>query len=310
VLAGSAAAEVTRRSRIAILYPQSQSGGSHPIEAELAALGYVDGRSAAIERRWAEGRFERFPQLADELVQTRPDVIVASTTAAALALKRATAAIPIVVLSSGDAVGSGLAQSLARPGGNVTGNSFLGPELAVKHIELVRELTPGITRLAFVANAALAPEPIFHSQMREAARPLAIEVEFVDTRGPQDFERSVARVHALGAHAAVFAPGGYSDRASDRAQLLAAISTLRVPAIFFRREYVDAGALLSYGASFAAMNRQAAGYVDRILRGANPADLPILQPTSFELVLNLAAARRLGLTVSPLLLARADEVIE
>jgi putative tryptophan/tyrosine transport system substrate-binding protein len=310
LLAGSATAQEARRWRIAILYPQAPLSEPHQVEVELAALGHVDGRTATIERRWAEGRFERFPELARELVETRPDVIVASTTAAALALKRVTATIPIVVLSSGDAVGTGLAQSLARPGGNVTGNSFLGPELAVKQIELIRELTPGITRLAFVANAAQPPEPIFHGLMREAAGPLAIEIAFVDTRGPQDFEHIAPRVQALGAQAAIFAPGGYSDRATDRAALLAAIAPLRMPTIFFRREYVDAGALLSYGASFAAMNVQAARYVDRILRGDNPAELPILQPTSFELVINLGAARRLGIAIPKLLLARADEVIE
>jgi len=250
------------------------------------------------------------PALAEELVRARPDVIVASTTAAALALKGATTVIPIVVLSSGDAVGSGLVRSLARPGGNVTGNSFLGPELAVKLVELVRELAPRIARLAFVANAALPPEPIFHGEMREAARPLGLAVEFVDTRRPGDFERSIEAVVAMNAEAAIFAPGGYSDRPDDRARLLAAIVAIRIPSVFFRREYVDSGALMAYGASFAAMNRQAAIYVDRILRGASPAELPVVQPTKFELVINLRAARRLEIAISPLLLARADEVIE
>ncbi|MBM3525532.1 MAG: ABC transporter substrate-binding protein, partial [Alphaproteobacteria bacterium] len=168
----------------------------------------------------------------------------------------------------------------------------------------------GIARLAFVANAALAPEPIFHGQMREAARPLGLAVEFVDTRRPEDFQRSVEAVIAMGAQAAIFAPGGYSDRPGDRVRLLSAITDLRIPAVFFRREYVDAGALMAYGASFAVMYRQAAIYVDRILKGANPAELPVVQPTSFELVINLRTARRLGIAFPPLLLARADEVIE
>lgn len=309
VAARSGAAQTTL-PRIGILFPQAESGGRHPVEAELAALGYVEGRSAIIERRWADGRFERLPSLAEELVRLHCDVIVASTTASALALKRATATIPIVVLSSGDAVGSGLVESLARPGGNVTGNSFLGPELAVKQIELVRELVPGLSRLAFVANAAMPPEPIFFEQMREVAARFAIAIEFIDTRRPDDFEASVAKVVAWGAQAAIFAPGGYSDRADDRGRLLAAMGGLRIPSLFFRREFVDSGALIAYGASFAAMNRQAAIYVDRILKGANPAELPVLQPTVFELVINLRAARRLGIVMPPLLLARADEVIE
>ncbi|MBL8699334.1 MAG: ABC transporter substrate-binding protein [Alphaproteobacteria bacterium] len=310
LLASAPGAAQTPLPRIGMLFPQAASGGRHPVEAELAALGYIEGRSAVFERRWADGRFERMPALAEELVRLRCDVIIASTTASALALKRATSSIPIVVLSSGDAVGSGLVESLARPGGNVTGNSFLGPELAVKQIELVRELVPGIGRAAFVANAAMPPEPIFFGQMQEAASRSAIAIEFIDTRRPEEFESSVSKVIASGAQAAIFAPGGYSDRADDRARLLVATAGLRIPSLFFRREFVDSGGLISYGASFAVMNRQAAAYVDRILRGANPAGLPVLQPTVFELVINLGAARRLGIGIPPLLLARADEVIE
>jgi putative ABC transport system substrate-binding protein len=308
--ARGSAAQSSARRRIAFLYPQADLGVPHPVESELAALGYVDGRTATFVRRFADGWFERLPQLAAELIRGEPEVVVASSTAAALALKQATESTPIVVLSSGDAVGSGLARSLARPGGNVTGNSFLGTEFAAKLVQLATELRPGARHVGFMANSRQPPEPLFFAQMEAAARQLHVRLTFIDTQRPQQFDDSLAKAVALDVDVLICAPGGYSDRAGDRAAMIAALGRRPLVALHFRREYPDEGGLISYGPSWAAMNRQAAGYVDRILKGAHPGDLPIVQPTVFELVVNLRTARRMGITIPPAVLARADEVIE
>jgi len=280
------------------------------IEQELRRLGYVDGKNVVYERRFADGDLPRLSSLAVELVQLGVEVIIAQTTTAALAAKRVSSRVPIVFIASGDAVGSGLVASLARPGGNATGNSFLGTELATKQLELLREMVPGVRRVALVANDALPPERLFFEAMRRSAEQFDMDIVFVDMRGPDDFERGVAQVSSLGAQAAIYPPGGYTDRAADRARLLKAGAGRDVPAVFFRREFVDEGALISYGPSFPAMYRQAAAYVDRILKGANPADLPVLQPTHFELVVNQKTAKAKGIALPDSVLARADEVIE
>lgn len=278
------------------------------MDEQLARRGYVDGRTAVIVRRFADGDFGRLPALAAELAALRVDIIVAQTTAAAQAAKAATSAIPIVVTSSGDAVGSGLVESLARPGGNLTGVSFLGTELAVKQIELLRELLPNATHVGFVANRRMAPERIFFQAMQGPAQERGLRLSFVDVGSVAEFPAAFAELARLKADAAIVAPGGFfSDR---RAELLAVAARHTIPAIYFRREFVADGGFASYGATLAELHQLAADQVDRILKGADPAVLPVLQPTRFEFVVNLRTARELGLDVPSGLLARADEVIE
>ncbi|MBX3500514.1 MAG: ABC transporter substrate-binding protein [Alphaproteobacteria bacterium] len=303
-------AQQASRRRIGFLYPQSDLGVRHPVEGELAKLGYVDGQTADFVKRFAEGKFSRFSALAAELLRADVEIIVASTTSAAVAAKKVTSTVPIVVLSSGDAVGTGLAQSLARPGGNVTGNSFLGTEFAAKQVQLVTELAPKARRIGFMANSRQPPEPIFFGQMQVAAKSLEVEILFIDTHSPGDFDNSLAEAIARKIDALICAPGGYSDWRGDRAALLAALERRPFLALHFRREFPEEGGLISHGPSWAAMNRQAAAYVDRILKGARAGDLPIVQPTHFELVVNMKTARRRGIAIPSLILARADTVID
>jgi len=274
----------------------------------LAEFGYVEGSNTEFEARFSNGQFDRMAVLADDLARSQVDIIIAQSTPAALAAKKVTSTIPIVVTSSGDAVGSGLVASLARPGGNVTGMSFLGTEIAAKQIQLIKEVLPYASRIAFIANGALRPEQLFFEQMKNAAAGLSVSIAFIDTRHPDDFERASAEMTRLSAEAAVVAPGGnYFDQ---RARLLRLIVQKAMPALFFQREYVEDGGLMSYGPSYMALFRGAAAYVDRILKGEKPANLPIQQPTTFELVINLKAAKALGRDIPTSILLRADEVIE
>jgi putative tryptophan/tyrosine transport system substrate-binding protein len=294
------------RPRIGFLWSGGRGYQLEIIEAALAEDGYVDGGTAVFERRFAEGRFDRLPALAKELIEAHVDVIVAQTTAAALAAKRLTATIPIVFTSSGDAVGSGLVESLARPGGNLTGNSFMGSEFAAKQVQLLKEAVPGAARIAFFANRSMPPERIFFERMKTAAIDVGVVVEFVDARRPDDFERAAAELSARRMDAVIVAPGGYTEPE----RLRRAIEGQGLPSLYFWREYVEEGGLMAYGPSLPELFRTSARYVDRILRGAHPGDLPVGQPTRFDLVINAGTARRLGLSLSPALLARADEVIE
>jgi putative ABC transport system substrate-binding protein len=308
MLGGPAAAQQPSLPKIGYLWGSSAAEQEKMMDAELAERGYIDGRTATFIRRFAGGDFSRLPGLAAELVDLRVDIIVAQTTAAAQAAKAATSAIPIVVTSSGDAVGSGLVASLARPGGNVTGVSFLGTELAVKLIELVRELRPAASRIGFVANRRMAPEPIFFEAMTGPARERGLSITFVDVRSVSHFPAAFEELERLKADAAIVAPGGFF--ADHRAELLAIAGRHAIPAIYFRREFVADGGLASYGATITELHRLAADQVDRILKGADPAELPVLQPTRFEFVINLRTARQLGIEMPASLLARADELIE
>jgi putative tryptophan/tyrosine transport system substrate-binding protein len=299
-------AQDSSRPRIGFLWSGGRGYQLEIIEAALAEDGYVDGSTAVFERRFADGRFERLPALAEELIAAGVDIIVAQTTAAALAAKRLTKTIPIVFTSSGDAVGSGLVESLARPGGNLTGNSFMGSEFAAKQVQLLKEAVPGAARIAFFANGSMPPERIFFERMKAAAADLGVVVEFVDARRPDDFERAASELSARRMDAVIVAPGGYTE--PDR--LRRAIEGQGLPSLYFWREYVEKGGLMAYGPSLPELFRTSARYVDRILRGARPGDLPVGQPTRFDLVINAGTARRLGLNLSPALLARADEVVD
>ena len=274
----------------------------------MASLGYREGRNLIIERRYAAGDLERLAPLAAELVRADVDVIVTQTTPAALAAKRATASIPIVMATGGDAVRSGLVASLAQPGGNVTGMTFLGTETVQKALQLALELKPGMKRIAFLGNAAIVPEQISFHELQKTGAALGIEATFADTQGLEDFEPAFATIMGMRADAVYVAPSAaFTDR---RERIVGLAAQHKLLALYGRREFVDAGGLVSYGTNFSELFRQAAAFVDKILKGAKPQDLPVEQPTKFELVINLTAAKGLGLKIPDKLLALADEVIE
>jgi ABC-type uncharacterized transport system substrate-binding protein len=273
----------------------------------LRELGWIEGRTVAIEYRWAEGRTERAAEIAAELVQRKADVIVTSGTAVVGSVMQATSVIPIVFAAAGDPVGTGLVATLARPGGNVTGLSNQVPDLAGKRLELLREIVPGLGQLAILANVG---NPLVVLDMREVqatALTLGLEVITLEIRRGEDivpaFEALNGREEAL---YVVFDALVNTHRFRINTLALAA----RLPTMHMFREGVEVGGLMSYGANFADMYRRAADYVDKILHGAKPADLPVEQPTKFDLIINVTTAKALGLEIPPTLLARADEVIE
>jgi putative ABC transport system substrate-binding protein len=277
----------------------------------LRDLGYVEGRNLVIEYRYAEGKFERFPALAAELVALKVDVIFAPTTPHALAAKQATRTLPIVFAAAADPVSSGLVTSLARPGGNVTGLSILGPELIGKGLELLTQAVPGVSRVAVLwqpGGIGKGTEKDMLKEAEVAARALGVRLQFVEARGPEDFDRAFSEMTRARAGALTVLTN--TMFANERRRLVDLAAKNRLPAAYPWREGVDAGGLMSYGANLADLWRRAATYVDKILKGAKPADLPVEQPTKFELVINLKAAKALGMTIPQSLLQRADQVIE
>jgi putative ABC transport system substrate-binding protein len=277
----------------------------------LHDLGYVEGRNVVIEFRSAEGKDERLPALAAELVAFRVDVILASGTLAALTAKRATKTIPIVFSPAADPVGSGLVTSLVRPGGNVTGLSVLAPELVGKRLELLTQTIPGISRIAVLWQPGAYGERMDKDMLKEtdvAARALGVPVHFVEARGPADFNRAFSDMAR--ARASVLSVLGSNMFTGQRRRLVELAATNRLPAVYTVREFVDAGGLMSYGPNLVDLYRRAATYVDKILKGVKPADLPVEQPTKFELVINMMTAKALGLTIPQSVLGRADEVIQ
>jgi putative tryptophan/tyrosine transport system substrate-binding protein len=274
----------------------------------MRELRWIEGQNVVIERRYADNRVQRQPELAAELVRLNVDVIVGVGTLAPLAAKRATSTIPIVMMAAGDPLGSGLVASLAQPGGNVTGMSLMAPDLGGKRLELLKELLPRLARVAVLWNAANPYAALVFKETQTAGRTLGIEVQSLGVRNPEDLDGAfeAARQQHPDALVSVEDPftAAYRKRITDFA--IAA----RLPSLYGLREDVDAGGLVSYGANLAELWRRAAGYVDKILKGAKPADLPVQQPTTFELVVNLKTARLLGLKIPPTLLTRADVVIE
>jgi len=275
----------------------------------LRQLGYAEGQNLVIEYRSADGRDDRFPGLARELLALKVDVIVTRGTPAAKAVKNATSTVPVVMTASGDPVGVGLVTSLARPGGNITGLSAIVGELSPKRLELIREIVPGLARIAVLANTSNDAVRRDWARIETAARSLGVQAQLLDLRNSD----------ALGP---TFDAAGAARRAGALVVVIDAITQAnqqrivdlamkhRLPAIYSSREFVDAGGLISYGVSYPDLYRRAATYVDKILKGTKPADLPVVQPTKFELVINLKTAKALGIEVPPTLLARADEVIE
>ena len=304
-----AGAQTGRTPRVGFLSPSAPSPISEGFRRGLRDLGYVEGQSVLVEYRWAEGRFERLPDLAAELVRRNVDVLVTQVTQASLAAKDATRTIPIVILGVGDPVGAGLVQSLSRPGGNITGTSGVAVAVVAKSLQLLTEVVPGISRVAVLRNPA---NPVFQAQLvREteaAAQALRVELQLVEARGSGDLDAAFRAIsgHGVGA-VLVLSDPVYTVH---RARIVELAAKARLPAMYGIREAAEAGGLMSYGPDYVELGRRTATYVDRILKGAKPADLPIEQPTKFELVVNLKAARALGLVIPPPVLGRADKIIE
>jgi len=277
----------------------------------LRDLGYVEGRTVVIDYRDAKGKFERLPVLAAELVALKVDVILAGGTSQALAAKQVTRTLPIVFAQAGDPVASGLVTSLARPGGNLTGLSNLTSDLVGKHLELLTQAVPGVSRVAVLWRAGELGERTERDMLKGAevaGRALGVQLQFVEVRGPADIDGAFSDMTK--ARAGALTVLGSAMFATERRRLVDLVTKNRLPAVYPWREFVDAGGLMAYGANFADLYRRAATYVDKILKGAKPADLPVEQPTKFELVINLNAAKALGLTIPQSLLGRADEVIQ
>jgi putative ABC transport system substrate-binding protein len=273
----------------------------------LRELGWIEGRTVAIEYRWVEGRRERAMELAAELVRLKVDVIVTQSTPAVLAAKQATPVIPIVFASAGDPVGTGVVASLARPGGNVTGLSGQAADTTAKRIELLREVVPHIRRVAVMGNSGNPFNVLEIDEVRSAAHMLGLEAITLEIRRAEDI---VPAFGALGGRAEALYVGGDPLLIINWTRINTLALGARLPTISTFRDYAAAGGLMSYGPNFPELYRRAAEFVDKILRGAKPADIPVEQPTKFDLVVNLITALALGLTVPPTLLARADEVIE
>ena len=274
----------------------------------LRELGWIEGKNIVFEGRYAEDRLDRLPALAVDLVRLNVDVIVAVGTLAHLAAKQATTTIPIVMANAGDPVGSGLVASLAQPGGNITGLSIMSPDLAGKRLEILKEVLPDVFRVAVLWNAANPYSALVFRETEATAQKLRINIQSLEVRGPADVDSALTASIERGARAiiAVEDPLTFGQR-----KLIAEFSAKnRLPTIYGLRELAELGGLLTYGASLRDLWYRAAGYVDKILKGAKPGDLPVQQPTKFELVINLKTAKTLGLTIPPSLLARADEVIE
>jgi putative ABC transport system substrate-binding protein len=274
----------------------------------LQRLGHVEG-TFVLEVRYADGRFERLPELARELVGLKMDVIVATSDVAIAAIKRETQTIPIVMVISTDPMGTGFVASLARPGGNVTGLSNISSELSRKRLELLREAVPGLSRVAALWNPDIRGAVLDYKETEGAARLLRLELQSVEVARAEDLDRAFSAVTKQRAQALVL-PGANPVGFINRGKIATFAQRNRLASMYPTREYVEAGGLMSYGPSLPDLFRRAAIYVDKILKGAKPADLPVEQPTKFELVINLKTAKALGLTIPPSLLQRADQVIE
>jgi putative ABC transport system substrate-binding protein len=316
-LLGSAAAwpiaargqQLTSIPRIGFLSQSPRAGPNvGSLKEGLRELGLVDGQNVAFEYRFAAGRLEELASLADDLVRGKVDVIATAATPAARAAQRATSTIPIVIVDPGDPVELGLVQSLARPGGNITGQVSIAPDLASKRLALLKETVPSISRVAILWNAAIPPAEVALKELRAAAATLKVDILPVEIDEPQQFVGSFATIAQGRADGLFVFPDPLTFNSSRSIADLA--NEHRIPAMFGDRQFVDAGGLISYGPSYADMWRRAGNYVGRILKGAKPSDLPVEQPTKFELVVNLRAAKAIGLTIPELFLARADEVIE
>jgi putative ABC transport system substrate-binding protein len=318
LLGGAAAAwplaahaqQVAKLPTIGFLGPNTRSSGSEWVAAfvqRLRALGWIEGRTVAIEYRWAEGHNERYAEFAAEFVRLKVDVIVVSGTPAVMAAKQATSVIPIVFATAGDPVGNGLVASLALPGGNVTGLATLSADLASKRLELLREVVPGLRRLAIMADIGNPFTVLELGEVQTVAKTLGLEVVTLEIRRSQDimpaFDALKDRSEALYVCISPLA-------STNQIPINILAVGMRLPTMHGSRDYVEAGGLMSFGANYPDQFRHAADYVDKILRGAKPGNIPVEQPIKFDFVVNLITAKALGMTLPPALLTRADEVIE
>ena len=274
----------------------------------LRELGYVEGKNIVIEWRFAEGKADRLPALAAELVRLKVEVIVTSGPTVTRSAKEATVTIPIVMAFDNDPVGNGFVASLARPGGNITGLSTLAPEISGKQLELLKEIVPKLSRVAVLGTSTNPGNAQALKEIELAARAFRVQLQYLDVRGAKDIETAF-RAASKGRADAVLVLAG-PVLVTHRKQVVDLAVKNRLPAMYYRREFVEDGGLMSYGVNFTDLDRRAATYVDKILKGAKPADLPVEQPTKFELVINLKAAKQIGLTIPPNVLARADKVIK
>ncbi len=273
----------------------------------LRELGYIEGQNIVIEYRFASGRAERLPELAAELARLKPDVLVTPGTPASLGAKQATTTIPIVFAGVADAVGAGLIANLARPGGNITGLTSISAELGGKRLELLKEVAPKASRVAVLYNPADPSNVLVLKELQKSAPALGLTLQPLEVRGPGGFEGAFVAMTRQRAHALFGAAGILTTE--HRKALVDLAAKRRIPAIWGERQFVDAGGLMSYAVDFYDQVRGAASYVDKILKGAKPGDLPVEQPTKYELVINLNTARTLGLTIPQSVLVRADQVI-
>ena len=316
VLAGPLGVGAQQRAkiyRVGVLSPFPSSFGPGPsfeaFRRTLRELGYVEGRDVALDYRWADGRSDRLAELAAELVRLQPDVILSAWgTPSALAIKKVTSTIPIVFAGVGNAVGNGLIDSLARPGGNLTGSTFITEETTGKQLELLKAVIPKIARVGMVVNPS---NPVYGPVLRASeapARALGLQLSVVNVQGADDFE-SALRV-AVQERVAGLVVARDTVLTINKSRLLTLVASSRLPAIYGLREFVDDGGLMSYGPDLVEMYKWAAYLTDKILRGAKPANLPVEQITKFDFVINVKTAKALGLTIPPSLLLRADQVIE
>ena len=307
-LAGSAQTQPKIR-RVGYVFASTTTSVTHYewFRQALRELGYVEGQTILLEVRWAEGRYERYPGLVAELVGLKVDVLVVTNSQATRAAMKATRTIPIVMFAT-DPVRQGLVTSLSHPGGNVTGLSFYNEELSGKRLQILREIVPELTRLAVIRKPLTEVDRIFWQDTEVAALKLEVVLQPLEVRGPEDFEAAFAGATRGSAQALL----AFDDplTVAYRSRITALAASSRLPVMYGYREFPDAGGLMSYGPSVVSLFRRAATFVDKILKAAKPTDLPVEQPTKFELVINVKAAKALGLTIPPPLLARADELIE
>ncbi len=301
-------AKVPRIGFLSSLSPTDAAPYLDAFRQGLHELGYVEGQNIVIEYRFAEGRPERLPALAAELVRLKVDVIVATSPPAPEAAKQGTSTIPIVVAATGDPVAEGLVASIARPGGNITGLASMSPEVVGKQLELLKEVAPKVSRVAVLQNPSSHGHPPILRQAEGPARALGVQLHILQARTPAEIDAAFAAMRGQRAGGVLVLRDPLFI--AQRTQIAALAAKSRLPAVYGNREYAEAGGLMAYGASGRHMFRRAATYVDKILKGAKPADLPVEQPTRFELVINLKTAKALGLTIPPSVLVRADQVIQ
>jgi putative ABC transport system substrate-binding protein len=306
------AQQLTKVPRIGYLSPTSPSVSPTRIEAfrqGLRELGYVEGKNIVIEYRYAEGKFDRLPALAAELVLLKLDLIVTTGPTVTRAAKEATTTVPIVMATDTDPVGNGFVTSLARPGGNITGLSALAPELSGKQLELLKEILPRLSRVAVFGTSSNPGNAQMLKEVRLAAGAFGVKLQYLEVRGLKGIETAFRAASKERAEAVLYLVAGLVD-AGRQTEITEFALKSRLPAIYRSRQYVEAGGLVSYGVSVDDLDRRAATYVDKILKGRMPADLPVEQPTKFDFVINLKAAKQIGITIPPNVLVRADKVIK